>query len=55
MRLARALHVKEGLRIFCLKFSKNGKYLTVGFAKNGVMTIYDVQTGQKSWLVLLFF
>jgi WD40 repeat protein len=35
----------------CLKFSKDGKYLAVGFWNNGTTNIYDVQTGEKTWLV----
>jgi hypothetical protein len=40
-----------GLDICCLTFSKDGKYLAVGFYDNGTTNIYDVQTGEKTWLV----
>jgi WD40 repeat protein len=39
-----------GLSISCLKFSKDGKYLAVGFEDNGI-NIYDMQTADKTWLV----
>ena len=51
VRLVRALHVDQNFRVYCLKFSRDGKYLAVGFDRNGATTIYDVQTGKKSWLV----
>lgn len=37
-------------QILFLKFSKDGKYLAVGFWQNGKIDIYDVQTGKKTWL-----
>jgi WD40 repeat protein len=44
--------LEVGLPISCLTFSKDGKYLAVGFwDKSGTTNIYDVQTGAKTWLV----
>ena len=43
------LHVRSP--ISCLKFSKDGKYLAVGFYCNGTTNIYDVETGKKTWSV----
>ena len=36
-------------RISCLEFSKDGKYLAVGF-RDATTNIYDVETGEKIWL-----
>jgi len=46
----RSLDLGPEFRIRCLKFSKDGKYLEVGLY-NGTIKIYDVQTGEKTWLV----
>ena len=40
-------------RFHCLRFSKDGKYLAVGDG-NGT-TLYDVETGEKTWLVYNMF
>jgi len=37
----------------CMKFDKDGKHLAVGFW-GGATNIYDVQTGEKTWLVCVF-
>ena len=54
VRPVRAFHVKRDFYVSCTKFSKDGKYLAVGFERNGITSVYDVQTGQKSWLVCRF-
>ena len=52
VRPVRAFHVKrEYHEPFSVTFSKDGKYLAVGFGHNGRTIIYDVQTGQEFWLV----
>jgi hypothetical protein len=43
--------VNVGTRIGCLKFSKDGKNLAVGFYENGTTNIYAVQSGERTWLV----
>ena len=43
------LHLRS--LISCLKLSKDGKYLAVGFYCNGTTNIYDVETGEKIWSV----
>ena len=40
-----------GTDIHCVKFSKDGKDLAVGFGENSATNIYDVRTGVKIWLV----
>ena len=37
--------------INCLQFSKDGEYLAVGFYPNAMTNIYDVESGEKTWLV----
>ena len=53
VRLVRSVDL--GVRVSFLKFSKDGKYVAVGFHRNGSTDIYDVRTGKKTWLVDNFF
>lgn len=53
MRLVRALQMKRGFQVDCVKFSKDGIHLAVGL-ESQVTTIYDIRIGQKSWLVCIF-
>jgi hypothetical protein len=43
--------LEVGPSISCLRLSKDGKYLAVGFYGNGTTNIYDVESGEKTWLV----
>jgi hypothetical protein len=43
--------LEPGPPISCLRLSKDGKYLAVGFYGNGTTNIYDVESGEKTWLV----
>ena len=49
--LMHSLDMGPEFEILCVKFSKDGKYLAVGFQCNGMTNIYDVRTGEKTWLV----
>lgn len=49
--LIRSLDTGRRFFIRCVKFSKDGKYLAVGFYRSGATNVYDVQTGEKTWLV----
>jgi len=49
--LLRSMDVGQAA-IDCLQFSKDGKYLAVAcWGDNGMTNIYDVETGEKTWLV----
>jgi hypothetical protein len=43
--------LEVGPSIGCLRLSKDGKYLAVGFNHSGTTNIYDVETGEKTRLV----
>jgi len=51
--LVRLLNTGTGFAVRCVNFSKDGKFLAVGFYDNGKTNIYDVQTGEKTWLVFV--
>jgi hypothetical protein len=43
--------LQVGHPISCMAFSKDGKRLAVGLDGDVTITIYDVETGEKMWLV----
>ena len=53
MSFVRSLDIGPKDSIEDVKFSKDGKYLAVGhgFERKWLTTIYDVQGGEKTWLV----
>jgi len=53
VKLLRSMDVGQAdSEITCLQFSKDGKYLAVAcWGDNEITNIYDVETGEKTWLV----